>query len=549
MKFPPVFSRIVTRILLINTLIVFLPIGGFLLLDTYEEQLLETLERSLVQQGRLLAATLGSYEQLSAERAQQILAALDGQTESRLRVLDAAGELLADSSTVPHGSATAGSEAADSDGDASDGDGSVAGSGGDSESEVPDAASENPRSSFLYRLASFPVRLVRQLFGRPETPLSSADFYTSADYASGREVQSALTGNYGAATRVSAGGQISVTLYSALPIRRGEAIVGAVLVSQSTFRILQNLYQLRIDIFEVFLVTLLAAVVISGFLSVTIARPLALLQKRAQEAVDARGRLHGPLPPEKRPDEIGGLSRALTTRTERIDRYTRNLENFAADSSHELKNPLASIRANAELAADAADADTRRRFLNRIQSDVGRALTILNGMRELSHIDADREPLQSCRVVPVVSEAVAAAREASAHAHQVSITFARELDDDGITVSLSDHRLLQVLHNLLSNAVSFTPVGGDVTVRMALQQDRQLELELSVFDSGPGFSEHEMTRVFDRFYSGRSEEGNLGLGLSIVRALVERAGGRVAAGNQPSGGGVVSVFLPARRLV
>jgi two-component system, OmpR family, sensor histidine kinase ChvG len=532
-KIRPVFSRIVARILLINTLIVFLPIGSFLFLDTYEQQLLQTLERSLVQQGRLLAATLGTYGRLTEQRAQEILTALEGRTESRLRVLDASGTLLADSSTVRREARAAA------------GDDAVA-----QESVAPrdeEGESADPRRTFLYRLASFPVRLSRTIFGSPELPLPSADFYNTADYASGKEVQTALSGSYGAATRVSAGGQISVTLYSALPIRRGDAIVGAVLVSQSTFRILQNLYQLRIDIFEIFLITLLAAVIISGFLAFTIARPIAQLQRRAQEAVDERGRLRGPLPPESRADEIGGLSRALTTLTARIDRYTKNLENFAADSSHELKNPLASIRAHAELAEDARDLVTRKRFLGRIQTDVARALTILNGMRELSHIDADREPHQSCGIGPVVEEAVAAAREAAAHEHQVTVTLDNQLGSHDPNIPLSKQRLLQVIDNLLSNAITFTPSGGTVTVTLALREAprREHQISLVIRDSGDGFAEEELSRVFDRFYSSRNETGNLGLGLSIVRAIVLQAGGEVSARNHALGGAEVAVLLPA----
>ncbi len=535
---PPLFSRIVARILLINALIVFLPIGALLFLDTYEEQMLHSLERSLVSQGRTLAAALSAGDASLAEKAREALTALSGQTESRLRILDSEGALLADSSTVKHSQATE----------------------TDAQSEVraapnPQSKAEppqSPRSTLVYRFASFPVRLARDLFGRPENPLPSADFYAAADYAAGAEVQAALGGSYGATTRVSAGGQISVTLYSALPIERGENVVGAVLVSQSTFRILQDLYQLRIDLFEIFLWTMLAALVISAFLSLTIARPIAQLQKRAQEAVDERGRLRGPMPPAKRADEIGGLSPALNTLTARVDHYTTGLENFAADASHELKNPLASIRANAELAADTKDDERRSRFLSRIESDVHRALTIINGMRELSHIDAERDPASRCRPAVVLQDLSEQwnRRNATTVGSSVDTRIRLHIEADvlDVEVGLSPTRMVQVAENLVQNSTSFAPPGGEVEVELCRAEGKQeAAVVLSVRDRGPGFGASEVGRVFDRFYSSRGDSDHLGLGLSIVKAIVERAGGTVVASNREGGGAIVSVRLESLR--
>ncbi|MFP4375564.1 MAG: ATP-binding protein [Spirochaetales bacterium] len=533
MSLSPLFSRIVARILLINALIVFLPIGALLFLDTYEDQMLRSLERSLVSQGRTLAAALSASNAPLAEQSRETLMALSAQTESRLRVIDADGALLADSSTVKRATAPDAGSA------------SRIRSGADTRAEAAAPAEgapvRSPRSTLLYRLASFPVRMARDLFGRPETPLPSADFYSAAEYAAGSEVQAALAGTYGAATRVSAGGQISMTLYSALPIERDDVVVGAVLVSQSTFRILQDLYQLRIDLFEIFLWTMLAALVISAFLSLTIAHPIAQLQKRAQEAVDERGRLRAPMPPAKRADEIGGLSRALYTLTARIDHYTTGLENFAADASHELKNPLASIRANAELAADTKDDERRARFLSRIESDVHRALTIINGMRELSHIDAERESVSRCRPAAVLQEL---SEQWNKHRDLPRVLLRIDAEAVDVEVGLSATRMGQIAENLVQNARSFAPAGSEVEVELRRGTGKQEGgVVLTVSDRGPGFGTNEIGRVFDRFYSSRADSDHLGLGLSIVKAITERAGGTVGAANREGGGALVAVRL------
>jgi two-component system, OmpR family, sensor histidine kinase ChvG len=521
----PLAFRIGTRILLFNLLIVFLPVLSLLLLGTYEEQLLDALENNLVQQGRVTAAALATAPGFDAATSQDLLRALQGRHQARIRVLDADGGLLADSSVLAPGAPA------------------------DDRSDGIARSLPAPRDSLLYRFGSLPVRVLRNAAGSPEAPLPSADFYAGAAYADGSEVQAALAGRYGAATRVSAGGQISVTLYSALPVRRDSDIVGAVLVSQSTFRILQDLYRLRIDVFRVFLWSLLAAVVLSVFLALTIARPLTLLQERARNVVDEYGRLTAPLPPTARRDEIGALGRSLSELTRQIEGYTRRLEGFAADASHELKNPLASISANCEMALEARDDARKVGHLLQAQAGVQRALAIISGMRELSQIDSRSQPPGRAIIVEAVEAAVSELRSRCPN-HRLELWLdgaPEEIAGTGIReaeVPLPQERIHQILSNLVENARSFTP--PDTRIVVTLRGGRVSDaLELWVMDEGPGFEEPQ--RVFDRFYSSRADrDGHLGLGLSIVQAIAESVGGSVAAANRqdaPSGA-VVRVVLP-----
>lgn len=512
---PPLVFRIGTRVLLLNILVVFLPIVVILMLDTYEIQLLDMLERSLVQQGRILAAALEGG-QLDSTRAQEMLSALRGAHEARLRVIDSHGTLLADTSTI----ATAGDTVAD----------------GELPTELDAVTDADPRESLIYRIASAPVRLLRQIGGDPADQYGSADFYTNNEYRDGPEVKTALSGRYGAATRVSSGGQISVTLYSALPIRAEGSVGGVVLVSQSTYRILQNLYLLRVDVFAVFVISAAVAAVISLFLGLTIARPISILQRQAASLVDSHGRITGPLVPDQRRDEVGRLAKALADLTKQIDAHTRHLEAFAADTSHELKNPLASIQASCEVAIESPDEATKNRFLLRIGEDVRRAEAIIAGVRELSLIDTGEEPGGVADVLEVVQDAVSWRIQQGAG---LSITPPSGANGQ-MPVALPVHRLRQVVDNLLDNAMSFSP--GAVTLSVQTRDD---EISLVVEDSGPGLPPGEEERVFSRFYTARDERADhLGLGLSIVRAIVERARGRVTAENGPDGGARFVVTLP-----
>ncbi len=519
----PLVFRIATRILVLNVLIVFLPIASLLFLDTYEEQLLDALEQSLVQQGRIVAAALSISPTVDGPSAQALLRALRGQHRSRLRVIDGEGNLLADTSTLAPLAAPESPETPRS---------------------SPVEPAPGPRESLLYRAGSLPARTARSLAGEPQTPLPTADFYATATFRSGSEVRAALEGRYGAATRVSAGGQISVTLYSALPIRRNGEVVGAVLASQSTFRILQNLYRIRIDVFTTFLWCLAASIVVSIFLSLTIARPIALIERRSREAVDEHGRLRAPILPARRRDEIGGLSRSLSELTSQIQGYTSRLEGFASDVSHELKNPLASIAANCEMALDPGDEERRQQCLYRARADVARAQAIIEGVRELSRIDAGVDPRASSAVEGALIGATQEARSRYAH-HTVTLDLSS--DAAASRVPLTEHRLYQIVDNLVDNARSFSPDGSTIAVEGSTSSVREGEwVILRVRDEGGGFEEIE--RAFDRFYTSRADRnGHLGLGLSIVRSIAESVGGTVQAGGRSDGrtGAEVTVTLPS----
>jgi two-component system sensor histidine kinase ChvG len=319
-----------------------------------------------------------------------------------------------------------------------------------------------------------------------------------------------------------------------------------VLVSQSTFRILQDIYVIRTDVFRIFLWCLAAAVILSIFLALTIARPIRVLETRAREAVDERGRLRGPLPTDRRGDEIGALAHSLTELTGQVHRYTRQIEGFAADASHELKNPLASIAASCEIAATTPDPVRRDRMLNRARMDVRRAESILVGMRELSHIDAGTELSGHAPVVRTLEGAVG---ELAARYGDHRIAFEHAELSESVAVPLRPERLYQIVSNLVGNSASIAPPGTAILVRAeqtGTATDRPA-VTISVLDEGPGIE--EPGRIFDRFYSARPEKGDhLGLGLSVVRAIVESAGGSVAASNRPGdSGAVVSTELPIER--
>lgn len=510
-------SRISVRLLLWNVLLVFLPAAGFFYLDVYETQLLDGQERAMVQQGRLLAAALGDQGPLSPESSRALLARLEGRTGARLRIYDPQGKILADSARFGP--------------------------------QRPEAAPSRPytpetprsRDSVLYKVGASLYRLYQSVVTDDPNPRRRS---APPSPSIPRELRAALEGRYGAATRPTGDGYASMTLSSAIPVRSNGQVVGAVLVSQSTLRILRALGIVRLAIFKIVLGSVAVAAILSLLLSATIAHPLRRLRDEANDLLDRRGRLRGRFRGSDKADEIGDLARALERLTTRLEEHQRSLESFAADVSHELKNPLASIRAGTEMLAEVEDPEDRQRFLALVERETARMERLLTGVREVTHIDARLEAEEAALV-----DLAALAREVTEGV--------RRRADNGVEIGLhapshplpvraSAERLTQVLENLLDNALGFAPENGHVLLTLA-PEDRAVLLRVE--DDGPGIPEAHLARVFDRFFSYRPDEpharnGHTGLGLAIVKAIVEGYGGTVTAGNRPEGGARFEVRLP-----
>jgi len=509
-------SRISIRMLAFNVLVVFLPMAGVLVLDTYEQHLLEAQERTMGQEGRLLAAAIEATGRFESADAQGILIQLGQRHLARLRVVDRRGELFADSASL----------------------------GPRRDESIPpeQPAVQSTEAPFLYRIGSLPFRTLRRLTQPPVD--DPGDAWEPASFLDAPEVRDALDGRYGAITRITPGSQRSVSLYIAIPVRIDGVVEGAVLVSQSTGRILQALYSVRLDVFRVFLGSLAVAMVLTLLMATTIARPLGRLRRRAEAILDRRGRLRGSFEPSKRTDEIGDLERALAELTRRLEEHLQFTESFAADVSHEFKNPLAAIRSATEMALEVDDPGERRRFLTMIQHDVARMERLLNEAREISRIDAriDEEDLEAVSLDKLLRGVVEAFRLRRGNRGP---EFTVALADREVEVTASADRLTQVFENLLANAVSFSPSEGTVTITLRVEDGQAV---VTIADEGPGIPEEHYERIFSRFFYYRPDHpedgGHSGLGLSIVRAVVEAYHGTVTAGARSGGGAKMTVKLP-----
>ncbi len=532
-----------SRLLLFNILLLFLPLASLLYLDTYENQLLSSQENSMVQQGRIFASALKGAD--ITQESIRILSNLGLRVDSRIRIVDSTGKLLADSATLD---TVSGDPDQISDTLVSRNNEPVLPDGFiQSDTGVSEKVSDKANTNFLYRIAVRPVNFLKKLFFPPPAAYSTAEYYSGQKILLGPEVQSALEGRYGAATRYSSGGQVSVNLYSAIPIEGSipGQITGAVLISRSTYSILLNLYRIRLDIIRIFFISLMVSLIISLGLSFSITIPIKKLSREAGRVLDQAGHFGEHFKGLKRKDEIGDLSRNLSALSARLEKRISFIDNFTSDLLHELKNPLAAIRGSAELSI--ASPVKEEKLLLGIQAEEARIERLLQRLRELSRIDnfleqEKTETIDLRRFIPLFLQGYPKQDYAG-----IKIQFNDESKGPAL-VRVNTDRLIQAINNPLDNALSFSP--PEETVSITLGYGTAGEINgwcITIEDSGLGIGNENGDRFFERFYSERSQqekENHSGLGLSIVSAIINGYGGYCSLINRKENGCCFTMILP-----
>jgi signal transduction histidine kinase len=255
-------------------------------------------------------------------------------------------------------------------------------------------------------------------------------------------------------------------------------------------------------------------------------------------------------------DELADLARAfndMATTLQEVDEQKRQLEQTRRDLiawvSHDLRTPLASLRAMIEAIADGVvdDEATIARYLKNSQGEIKHLSQLIDDLFELAQLDAGhydftREPSSLSDLISDTLEAM----RAQVGPQNVSLegTVSGEIDP----VLMAPEKIQRVLYNLIGNAVRHTPPGGRIAVTARLAEQG---VQVDVSDTGEGLKPEDLPRVFDRFYRGesaRSRDGNgargVGLGLAIVRGLVEAHEGKIWVESQPGKGATFSFTLP-----
>jgi heavy metal sensor kinase len=326
-----------------------------------------------------------------------------------------------------------------------------------------------------------------------------------------------------------------------VPITVGPNVVGVLEVGQSREPLQDTMRGLR----DLLLLLGAGALLIAGLVGWLVAhRGLRALKTISAEAAviaaqrDFGRRLHL----GSRPDEIGQLARTIDALLATVEDTLRTHREFVADTSHELRNPLLAIRTNIELLDRLTDREQRAECRREAREQIERMSRLVSDLLLLARVEAgelvERRPVH----LTALLERVAREAEERATGQQIQLDAPEPIECLG-----DEGRLIQIVTNLVDNALRHTPPEGTITLS-AQQQDEWAHL--SVRDTGEGISPEHLPHVFERFYRADKARaratGGTGLGLAIVKHLTEAHGGWVTVDSAPGQGSCFAVWLPLR---
>jgi two-component system sensor histidine kinase GlrK len=289
---------------------------------------------------------------------------------------------------------------------------------------------------------------------------------------------------------------------------------------------------------------LLAIVLMSLFITNSITRPIGLLKTKTREI--AKGNFEGRVE-VKSPPEISELAAAIDLMCEKLQELDRMKADFFASMSHELRTPLTSIKEGTGLLLDGVGGETsekQRKLLGILAQESNRLISVVNSLLDLSKMEAgmmnyDFEP---SNVDSLIKRAIA---EITPLVEAKQIKLESAIDTSLPSVRIDSERILQVLRNLLGNAVKFTPKGGQINITANPANGK---LAVSVKDSGPGIPMDSLAAIFEKFNQGNRQGAHVrqgtGLGLAIAKSIISSHGGKIWAESQLGKGSTFIFVLP-----
>ena len=363
------------------------------------------------------------------------------------------------------------------------------------------------------------------------------------------EVEGALEGQSQAEVRLAESGDRVVSV--SIPVRHVQMVLGVLTLEAGDVD--ETLAAQRRALMPFALVALAVNLLGSLLLHLFVARPVMRLSAAADEVRLQRARAISLPDLEGRKDEIGDLARSLESMTETLSARMDAIEAFAADVSHEIKNPLTSIRSALETLPLVKTEAQREKLTALLQQDVRRLDRLITDISNASRLDAE---LNRDRPRPidltVLLKDIVSVYDAGRKPGEARVSFTPPTGAHALIVG-RDGPLGQVFRNLIDNARSFSPADGEVRLSLVRDDLDERAIHVRVEDDGPGIPPENLETVFERFYTSRPRGtafgANSGLGLSIVRQIIEAHGGTVRAHNRPGAdgpsGAVFDVALPA----
>jgi signal transduction histidine kinase len=367
----------------------------------------------------------------------------------------------------------------------------------------------------------------------------------------GRVVVGRDTGLYTAA-RAAPGlaGRAKVTragdqLLAVVPVSgHSERIAGAVLLSRPVDPLNDRIMRLWARLGMVAVAAVAAAVVLAVALARWVGRPLRRLELAAESL--GSGELGARATPPKRPLEVRRLAERFNVMATRLETLIYDSRTVLADVTHQLRTPLAALRLRLELLAEESAAAESAAEFDGALGELERLSRLIDGLLAVARAESTTAAPEPVGVAELMRERAEAWRPVAAERAVDLAVLARDHANDhmndGMTAQLGPGHLEQVIDNLIDNALTATPSGGQVQLAVR-PVDRRIRVTIA--DNGPGMPEEARQEAFRRFRSGRAT--GTGLGLAIVYRLVTADGGTVSLSDTPGGGLTVTIDLPRER--
>lgn len=504
-------SPLTLKIWSINIIAIFVILIAVAHLDRYEDSLIQTELEVLEHKAELFANALsevavtnnpGIHSHLSRIAVQNVVNRSALGSSARSRVYNISGRLLADSQTLPGRvpSVTVKPLA----------------------SVFPDIFFQKFFDDFFQQFFNSSIQ-VRDSVNEPHKIQLAHTF---------PEVISALKGSSIKTIKRRETGESLLTV--AVPIQNYKRVLGVLLLSVKDEKLNAAFSSYQKELLIAVVIALVITSALSLYLSRSITQPILSLASAAEKIKNDRsGRSEIP-EVSKRDDELGDLSKALVEMTNNLWQRFDAIEKFAADVSHEIKNPLTSIRSAVETATKIRDSGKRDQLLALILDDVNRLDRLITDISDSSRLDAElsRERFEAIDIKSLLI-AFHELRKFQKRFEQKRLTINIKKDEKQLLIFGHENRIVQVFDNIVDNAVTFTPLNSniDITVRSDTAKVR-----IIVDDEGPGIPENKLDTVFERFYSERplSEKFGLhsGLGLSICKQIIEAHNGKISVKNR-----------------
>ena len=329
-------------------------------------------------------------------------------------------------------------------------------------------------------------------------------------------------------------------------VNDGENNIGFLAISEKANDIRSAINERKVFVFRTALVVAIVILIFSLVLNSYFLKPIKTLVNFTKSIKEKNKQKTNIQIVKNRNDEIGILSNSLDEMTNELNNRINAAENFSTDLVHEIRNPLASLKSASEVISETDDKEKRNKLINIVSHDVERIERLITDYSQMlkDEVVISTEKMQKIDIKDIASSVVDDFNNIYNSKKNINIKLKSTGSENYFIYGISN-RIEQIIANLLDNSISFSSPNQEIVVDVFNNKDGKPTI--AVIDEGTGFIEKDTNKIFNRFYSNRPKNfgEHSGLGLNIVKNLVELHNGQIKAKNNENKGAKVEIIFPA----